>query len=54
MLAWVKGFESNIFLKAQTHPDNMSYAEWKFAKQEEYERRKKPKKPKPNPDNPAY
>jgi hypothetical protein len=54
MLAWVKGFESNIFLKAQTHPDNMSYAEWKFAKQEEYERQKKPKKPKPNPDNPAY
>lgn len=54
MLAWVKGFEENIFLKAQTHPDNMSYAEWKFAKQEEYERQKKPKKRKPNPDNPAY
>lgn len=54
MLAWVKGFESNIFLKAKTHPDNMNYAEWKFAKQKEYERQKKPKKPKPNPDNPAY
>jgi hypothetical protein len=54
MLAWVNGFEENIFLKAQTHPDNMSYSEWKFAKQEEYERQKKPKKQKPNPDNPAY
>lgn len=55
MLAWVKGFEENIFLKAQTHPDNMSYAEWKFAKQEEYERQKASKaKRKPNPDNPAY
>lgn len=53
MLAWVKGFEENLFLKAQTHPDNMSYAEWKFAKQEEYERQKAPKR-KPNPDNPAY
>jgi uncharacterized protein YoaH (UPF0181 family) len=55
MLAWVKGFESNIFLKAQTHPDNMSYADWKFAKQEEYDRQKeKPKKPRVNPDNPSY
>lgn len=55
MLAWVKGFEENIFLKAQTHPDNMSYAEWKFAKQEEYDRQKASKaKRKPNPDNPAY
>lgn len=55
MLAWVKGFESNIFLKAQTHPDNMTYAEWKFAKQEEYDRQKASKaKRKPNPDNPAY
>ena len=55
MLAWVKGFESNIFLKAQTHPDNMTYAEWKFAKQEEYDRQKANKaKRKPNPDNPAY
>lgn len=54
MLCWVKGFEESLMLKAQTHPDNMSYAEWKFAKKEEYERQKKPKKPKPNPDNPAY
>ena len=55
MLAWVKGFEENIFLKAQTHPDNMSYAEWKFAKQEEYERQQaQPKKPRVNPDNPSY
>lgn len=55
MLAWVKGFESNIFLKAQTHPDNITYAEWKFAKQEEYDRQKANQaKRKPNPDNPAY
>ena len=55
MLAFVKGFEENLMLKAQTHPDNMSYAEWKFAKQEEYDRQKSNKeKRKPNPDNPAY
>lgn len=54
MLCWVKGFESNLMLKANTYPDNMSYAEWKFAKQEEYDRQKSNKKRKPNPDNPAY
>lgn len=55
MLCWVKGFEENLFLKAYTYPDNMSYAEWKFAKQEEYDRQKaNQSKPKPNPDNPAY
>ena len=55
MLCFVKGFEENLMLKAQTHPDKMSYAEWKFAKQEEYERQKSNKaKRKPNPDNPAY
>lgn len=65
MLAWVKGFEENIFLKAQTHPDNMSYAEWKFEKEEdirkkqyakkkEKQKRKKKRKYKVNPDNPSY
>lgn len=55
MLCFVKGFEESLMLKAQTHPDNMSYAEWKFAKRAEYDRQKKnAKKPKPNPDNPAY
>ncbi len=55
LLCWVKGFEESLMLKAQTHPDGMSYAEWKYAKQEEYERRKaEPKKPRVNPDNPAY
>lgn len=55
MLCWVKGFETSRMLKAKTRPDNMSYAEWKFAKQEEYERQKaKPKKPRVNPDNPSY
>lgn len=55
MLAYVKGFEENLFLKAYTHPDNMSYAEWKFAKQEEYDRQKSHQgQRKPNPDNPAY
>ena len=55
LLCWVKGFEESLMLKAQTHPDGMSYAEWKTAKQEEYERRKaSPKKPRVNPDNPAY
>lgn len=59
MLSWVKGFEENLMLKAQTNPDNMSYAEWKFAKQEEYEERKARReenenKPRVNPDNPSY
>lgn len=59
MLSWVKGFEENLMLKAQTNPDNMSYAEWKFAKQEEYDERKARReenenKPHVNPDNPSY
>lgn len=55
MLCWVKGFEENLMLKAQTHPDGMTYAEWKFAKQEEYERQQaQPKKSRVNPDNPSY
>lgn len=55
MLCWVKGFETSRMLKASTRPDGKSYAEWKFEKQEEYERQKeKPKKPRVNPDNPSY
>lgn len=59
MLSWVKGFEENLMLKAQTHPDNMSYAEWKFEKQEETERRReraeaRRNRPPVNPDNPSY
>lgn len=61
MLCWAKGFESNIFLKAQTHPDNMTYADWKFWREKETRLRmknkkkaKKKRKYKVNPDNPAY
>lgn len=59
MLCWAKGFEESLMLKAQTQPDDMSYAEWKFAKQEEYERRKerteaRRNQPRVNPDNPSY
>lgn len=55
LLCFVAGFETSRMLKAQTHPDNMSYAEWKFGKQAEYDAEKaKKSKPKPNPDNPAY
>lgn len=63
MLAWVKGFESNIFLKARTHPDNMTYADWKFSREKETRLKMKNKnkkksakkrKYKVNPDNPAY
>ena len=55
MLCWVKGFESNIFLKAQTWPDNMSYADWKFSRIPENRlKQKKKRKHKVNPDNPSY
>lgn len=55
MLCWVMGFEPSLDIRNSTRPDNMSYAEWKRAKQEEYDRQKsRQKKPKPNPDNPAY
>lgn len=59
MLSWVKGFEPSLTLKAQSHPDNMSYAEWKFEKQEETERRReraeaRRNRPPVNPDNPSY
>lgn len=58
MLAWVKGFENDLDIKLQTRPDNMTYTEWKHAKEAEYEAAKERKaereRNRPNPDNPAY
>lgn len=63
MLAWVQGFENDRMWKAQTNPDNMSYAEWKFGKAQELldtslksisQQKKKKQKPEINPDNPSY
>ena len=49
ILSWVKGFEENREIKAAAFPDGESYAEWKFAKQEQAKRKEKPRY-----DNPAY
>ena len=57
MLCWVKGFEESYEVKAKAFPNSEyeSYTEWKFAKQEEAERRAQAaKKPRVNPDNPSY
>ena len=50
MLAWVKKYEENLMIKAQTKPGGKSYAEWKTAKRAE----QSAKKPRVNPDNPSY
>ena len=56
MLAWVKDFEPSDELKYQTRPDNMSYSEWKYAKQAEYEQQQERARQRAqiNPDNPSY
>lgn len=68
MLCWVKGFEESAELKQQTHPDGMTYNEWKNEKEKDirkkqYQKKKEEEKKygkkkkrdyKVNPDNPAY
>jgi uncharacterized protein with gpF-like domain len=55
MLAWVKDFEPSADLKLQTHPDGMTYKEWKTSKAQESKRTTETsRKHKVNPDNPSY
>ena len=49
MLCWVKGFEESAELKQQTHPDAMTYDEWKNEKEKnirkkQYQRKKEEEK----------